>query len=52
MDVFTAVIMRETGLELVLSMEISTLVENAVFLRKLCSTLLLRTVQSFGNCDS
>jgi hypothetical protein len=40
--------MRGTGLELVLSMEISTPVENAVFLRKLCSTLLLRTVQSFG----
>jgi hypothetical protein len=50
MGVFAAVIMRETGLELVLSMEIWILVENVVFLRKLCSTLLLRTVQNFGNC--
>jgi hypothetical protein len=42
------VITKETGPELDLFMEILTLVENVVFLHKLYSIHLLRTVQNSG----
>jgi hypothetical protein len=44
--------MKGIGLELGLSMGTSTPAENAVFLLKPCSTLLLRTVQNSGNCSA
>ena len=46
---FAVVTMRGIGLALVHSTGISTPVENAVSLPKLCSTLQLRTVQNSGN---
>ncbi len=49
MGTSAGVIMRGIGLELVHSMETLTLEENVVFLLKLYSTLLLRTVQNYGN---
>jgi hypothetical protein len=49
--IFAVVTMRGIDLALVHSTGISTPVENAVSLPKLCSTLQLRTVQNSGNCS-
>jgi hypothetical protein len=51
MGVSAVVIMKGIGLGLDLFMGTLIPVENAVFLLKPCSTLLLRTVQNSGKCS-